>query len=402
MLSRPFLVLGFAMFCATMGLGMVTPVLPVYAKSLGATGTAIGLTFSAFALTQVFISPFSGRLADRFGRKPFLVGGLLTYMAAAVGWYLTDSVAGIIAFRALSGVGSAFIFSMALAYVGDLAPNGREGRYMGVFGLFDFIGFGVGPVLAGIVRDHAAIEDVFLSMAALFTVASLLVAMLLPKTVEIAATGLDGLRLTRPPVPPWSVVLRDRTVQALFGLRSSFAFSMGASFSFIAVYLEESLAVTATMVGALLAAQQFAGGLSQPVLGHLADRLPRRTLVVAGAVMVAAGYSTAAFSTTYVIILAGFILGVGVGGALFNVAGQAVQVEAGRTLGMATVASLQSMAYAIGILAGSLGGGRIVEATNVRAVFALGGCFILAGALFFVLHTRTPRLAVPLEGEPAG
>lgn len=399
MLSRPFLTLGFAMFCATMGLGMVTPVLPVYAKSLGATGTAIGLTFSAFALTQVFISPFSGRLADRFGRKPFLVGGLITYVAAAVGWYLTDSIAGIIAFRALSGVGSAFIFSMAMAYVGDLAPTGREGRYMGVFGLFDFFGFGVGPVLAGVVRDHAAIEDVFLSMALLFSVSSALVWLLLPSSV--ATHAADGTPRVQPPVASWGTILRHPTVQALFALRASFAFSMGASFSFIAVYLEESLAVTATMVGVLLAGQQFAGGLLQPFLGHVADRLPRRMLVVVGAAMVALGYSTAAFSTTYLVILGGFIVGVGIGGALFNVAGQAVQVEIGRSLGMATVASLQSMAYAIGVLAGSLGGGRIVEATSVRTVFAAGGCFILLGALFFIARTRSAPTEAAAVASPA-
>ncbi|MDA0271256.1 MAG: MFS transporter [Chloroflexi bacterium] len=369
MLSRPFLTLGFAMFCATMGLGMVTPVLPVYAKSLGATGTAIGLTFSAFALTQVFISPFAGRMADRWGRKPFLVGGLACYVLTALGWYFTDSVAAVIGFRALSGVGSAFIFSMAHAYVGDLAPTGREGRYMGAFGLFDFLGFGVGPVLAGMVRDRGDIQDVFLSMAVLFTIASVLVLILLPKSVQPGGVDEHGVRLPMPEVPPWSVVLRHPTVQALFGLRISFAFSMGASFSFIAVYMEESLAVTATMVGVLLAGQQFAGGLSQPLL-------------------VAAGYSTVALSTTYGMILVGFVIGIGIGGALFNVAGMAVQVEVGRILGMATVASLQSMAFALGVLGGSLGGGWVVEAISVRAVFGMGAMFILLGAAFFVVRTR--------------
>ncbi len=85
MINRTFVVLAFAMFMAALGLGMVTPILPVHARSLGATGAQVGLTFSAFALTQVFISPWSGRLADRFGRKPFLIVGMLTYAAAAVG-----------------------------------------------------------------------------------------------------------------------------------------------------------------------------------------------------------------------------------------------------------------------------------------------------------------------------
>jgi predicted MFS family arabinose efflux permease len=246
------------------------------------------------------------------------------------------------------------------------------------------------------VRDRGDIQDVFLSMAALFTIASVLVLILLPKSVQPGGTDAHGVRLPMPAVPPWSVVLRHPTVQALFALRISFAFSMGASFSFIAVYMEESLAVTATMVGVLLAAQQFAGGLSQPLLGHVADRLPRRTLVVAGALLVAAGYSSVALSTNYGLILVAFVVGVGMGGALFNVAGMAVQVEVGRILGMATVASLQSMAFALGVLGGSLGGGWVVEAISVRAVFAMGAAFILLGAAFFVVRTRTTAA----EGAP--
>ena len=49
----------------------------------------------------------------------------------ALGWYYTDTVFWTIAFRAFSGIGSALIFSLSQAYVGDLAPEGFEGRYMG-------------------------------------------------------------------------------------------------------------------------------------------------------------------------------------------------------------------------------------------------------------------------------
>ena len=53
---------------------MVSPLLPVYAKDLGATGIWIGLTFSIFAVTQTIFGPFAGRLSNGYGRKPFIVG----------------------------------------------------------------------------------------------------------------------------------------------------------------------------------------------------------------------------------------------------------------------------------------------------------------------------------------
>lgn len=384
MLSRPFITLGLAMFTATLGIGMVAPILPVHARALGASGAAIGLTFSAFALTQVFISPFTGRLADRYGRKPFIVAGLLTYATAALGWWLIEDVGAVILFRAFTGIGSALVFSLAQSYVGDLAPRGREGRYMGTFGVFDFVGFGSGPLLAGLLVDHAGVDAAFLVMASLYAGAAVIVAALLPRRPRRA----DG-SLTDSPTraAPWAVILAQPYVQALFAVRFSYSLSMGASFSFIAVYLQENLGTTATMVGALLAAHQIVGGLLQPLVGTVSDRIGRRRLIAAGTVMIALGYATVWASEHYWIIMAGFVIGVGLGGALSNVSGQAIQVDLGRRLGMATIMSLQSMAFAGGVLIGSLGGGLIVEIADVQAVFLVAALILIAASGLFLART---------------
>ena len=388
MLTRPFVTLAVAIFTATLGIGMVAPILPVYARSLGASGTAVGLTFSAFALTQIFISPFTGRLADRYGRKWFIVAGLVSYVVAAVGWWLMEDVLSVILFRALTGVGSALVFSLALSYIGDLAPAGREGRFMGTFGIFDFLGFGSGPLIAGVLVDHAGLDAAFVVMAVLYAIATAIVAALLPRR-PVRAHG--PAHPSAPSAAPWREILAHPYVQALYALRVSFALSMGASFSFFAIYLEEDLGTTATMVGAVLAAQQVSGGLLQPLLGALADRAGRRRLVVAGALLVAAGNASVWATDIYPLIVAGFVLGVGVGGALVNVSSQAIQVELGRRLGMATIMSLQSMGFAVGVLVGSLGGGVIVELVDVRTVFLVSGLAVVAGAAFFVLRTGGPR-----------
>lgn len=382
MFTRPFLTVAMAMFMATMGIGMVTPILPVYAESQGASGPEIGLAFSSFAFVQLVISPFSGRLADRYGRKYFLAGGLASYIITALGWYYTDSVLMTIFFRAFSGIGSAFIFSMSTAYIGDLAPSGHEGRYMGVFGLFDFVGFGTGPLFAGVIRDQWDIDAVFPSMAVLFAASSLTATLLLPQSKVIRA-GEDGA----PALVPWSRIVSHPYVQALFLVRVTLAFAMGASFTFVALFLENELAATATMVGVVIAAQQTTSGLMQPVSGLLADRLNRRLLVLLGAAFVAAGYLTPAFFDSYWLIVAGFMFGVGVGSSISNVAAQAVTVEIGRELGMATVMAIQSMAFGSGVLLGSMLTGVVNDAIGVRAVFIVGAIVILGGAFAFVART---------------
>lgn len=388
MFSRPFLTVAMAMFMATMGIGMVTPILPVYAKAQGASGPEIGLAFASFAVVQVVISPSSGRLADRYGRKYFLAGGLATYIVTALGWYYTDTVLWTIFFRAFSGIGSAFIFSMAHAYIGDLAPSGQEGRYMGVFGVFDFVGFGSGPLLAGVIRDQWSIDAVFLSMAVLFAASSLIATLLLPQS-RVVRAGVGGA----PALVPWSRIMRHPYVQALFLVRVTLAFAMGASFTFVALFLEEELAATATMVGLVLAAQQTTSGVMQPFSGLLADRLNRRLLVMIGASFVAAGYLMAGFVDSYWLIVVAFMFGVGVGSSISNVAAQAITVDIGRGLGMATMMAIQSMAFGSGVLAGSMITGLVNDAYGVRAVFVAGAGVILGGAALFLVRTAGQPLA---------
>jgi MFS family permease len=393
-LSRPFLTLAFAMFTATMGIGMVTPILSVYAESQGATGAEIGLAFSSFAITQLLISPFSGRLADRYGRKIFIVAGLASYVVTALGWYYTDSVYWTIAFRSFSGIGSAVIFSLSQAYIGDLAPSGYEGRYMGVFGIFMAVGFGVGPLLAGVVRDQTDIETVFLSMAAMFAAATVIVFVALPRSKRVQH-GEEGA----PAQVPWSTILRHPYVQGLYLVGTSLAFAMGASFTFVAIFLENELAATGTMVGAVLAVQQVTAGAMQPVSGMLADRFSRRLLIAAGAALVAVGYLVPSMVDSYWVILAAFMVGVGIGSSVAQVATQALQVDIGRGLGMATVMSLQSTSFGSGILLGATLTGFVNDAIGTRAVFVAASIAIAVGAVAFLVRTAGRRPTRFGEGE---
>jgi DHA1 family multidrug resistance protein-like MFS transporter len=114
-----------AVFVATLGISMVSPLLPVYAKDLGASGVWLGLTFSSFAIVQTFFGPFAGRLSDRYGRKPFIVAGLLVYFVAAVGYLTAQSFYQVLAFRTFSGLGTSLIFSVSCAFVGDMSPKGH-------------------------------------------------------------------------------------------------------------------------------------------------------------------------------------------------------------------------------------------------------------------------------------
>lgn len=404
MRSRPFLVLYAAVFVATMGISMVSPLLPVFAQRLGATGIWIGLTFSVFAVTQTLFGPFAGRWSDRWGRKPFIVVGLLLYFAAALGYLTATTFWQVLAFRALSGLGTSLIFSVARAYIGDLVPPTYEGRWFGVFATADIIGFGVGPVLAGVVRELWGFDAVFLGMAALMASSAAIVAALLPARPPRPLEGSPG----RQAELRFGVALRDRLVLALTLTMGLTSLSFGATFSFLAVRME-GLGAGAAVIGVAFGAESVASALVQPFAGQLADRLERRSLLAAG-LLASAGMLFALAVTERVAAIVLLMLLMGAAGAVSAVATSAMQVVAGRRAGMGTVLGLGSAGNGLGIVIGSVAGGILVDAFGLGAAFAFGGAAVLSGIpLFLALtsglptHERAPVAggegAVAVEGE---
>ena len=67
------------MFLAMLGAGLVIPILPQLLIEFGASGKAAGYLVSAFGLTQFLFSPIAGNIADRYGRKPMIIVGLLLF-----------------------------------------------------------------------------------------------------------------------------------------------------------------------------------------------------------------------------------------------------------------------------------------------------------------------------------
>ncbi|MBK6561199.1 MAG: MFS transporter [Dehalococcoidia bacterium] len=284
MRSRPFIALYAAVFVATMGISMVSPLLPVYAKELGASGVWLGLTFSVFAIVQTFVGPFAGRLSDRYGRKPFIVAGLCIYLVAALGYLTAGSFYQVIAFRAFSGLGTSLIFSVARAYVGDMTPKGQEGRWLGVFATADIIGFGTGPLLAGVLREVVGFRSVFVAMAILMATSALILMWWLPRhsPAEVLKRASLARGEARETQTPFAVALKDRLVVAVTAHQGLISLASGASFSFLALRLEDGLGVSPMLIGLAFATQDITGGLAQPLFGRMADAYSRRVLVAAG------------------------------------------------------------------------------------------------------------------------
>ncbi len=156
-----------SVFIALLGVGIIIPVMPVFATELGASGLALGMIIAVFSVTRGVLQPLIGNLSDRLGRKRFLVAGLFVYGLVGLLIPQAGSVFHLLLIRGFQGVGSAMIVPIGMAYMSILAPPGHEGRYQSYLNVAIFCGIGCGPVIGGIAADLLGFESVFYLMAVL-------------------------------------------------------------------------------------------------------------------------------------------------------------------------------------------------------------------------------------------
>ncbi len=185
---RAVLLLTAVLSLRLLGIFMVLPIFSVYALHYaGATPFLAGLAFGIYPLVQsVFQMPF-GMLSDRVGRKPVLALGLTFFLMGSVVAALSHTIGGLIAGRALQGMGA--ISAVAMATLGDLTRDEVRARAfllagIGVGGSF-VIGSIVGPVLA----SFWGLSGVFWVLSVLTAMALGVLTLLLP---EPSRRGVEG------------------------------------------------------------------------------------------------------------------------------------------------------------------------------------------------------------------
>ncbi len=167
-------------FSALVAVGAVLPVLPRYVHGpLGAGNVAVGVVIGAYAVTGLLLRPFAGRLADRRGRKPAVLLGALGVAASGLLYLLPLGIGGLILARLVLGAGEGTVFTAGSAWIVDLAPPGRRGRVIGLYGLAVWAGLSIGP-LVGELLLHASGYTLVWLFAAASPLAGALIASRLP------------------------------------------------------------------------------------------------------------------------------------------------------------------------------------------------------------------------------
>lgn len=380
--QRVFYTLNLAVFTGMLGVGIVIPFMPIYAKTLGATAISIGVFFASFPLAQMCFMPTIGRLSDRYGRKWFISVGLLLCSLLSLWFVYAPNMLYLIIGRFVQGGTMALILPIATAYVGDLAPPDKRGTYMGIFNLFLTSSFGMGPLLGGKVSDLYGIEAGFYLMGALNVVALLAVLLFLPEA--------QPAHHTRAQPVSYREMLRKPKVQGLAFYRMVNSIQMGLWFSFLPLLADEVLALSKSQIGVILAAHMLVSAVVQVPAGRLADRMSRRHLAAVG------GYlGSLAFVAVYVaggfwhLLLIGCMTGAM--GAVAMPALTALAADEGQRSGMGAVMGVLNMAMSAGMMLGPVLAGALAEVVELRSLFVFAAMVGVLGTLGFMRLTTEPQ-----------
>ncbi len=387
-----FRILAISIFSASLGQGLVVPLLPAYAHGLGATSLKIGLIFAAFPLAMTFAMPIVGRLSDAKGRKPFIVWGLFFYFLTSIAFTFSKDVNALILIRFLQGLASAMITPVTRAYTGDITPNGKEGMAMGLLNASSHGGLSAGPLLGGLMKDAYGIQASFLSMGLVCFVGFLASILLLPPAGKERLTPRRASLYLK-------TLLRDRYIAGL--LLHSFASTMcaGAAWTFGPMIADVEFNMSGVAIGLYLTVSIVIMALLTTPMGMLADRFGKRPFMAVGGVATACSMILfTQMREVWHLYEVSILLASGIGISGPAIMGMAVVI--GRKHGaMGAIVSLVTMSEAAGWVVGPTLAGFIMDHVGMPAAFLGGAAFMaLAAVLVLFLTSGYHRI----ETEPLG
>jgi len=372
LVSRPLWAIFLTILVNLIGFGIVIPLLPFYARSLGASPLQVGLLFASYSACQLVAAPLLGAWSDRWGRRPVLLvslaGTAVSFALLAVGRNLPT----LFAARVVDGLSGGNI-STARAYIADVTPEGQRARSFGLIGAAFGVGFVVGPALGGALSHFGYAAPAWAAVG--LTVAAMALAWRwLPETVHrVRAAGPS----------PWRqlpVVLRRPGLRALLAVDFVYWATAAVVQTTFALFVSQRFGLDPSHTGYLLAVWGAVGaavqvGLVSPVVRRWGE-LPVLTggLLVAGLGLLGASASRG----LWVFVVS--TLAAGVGAGLSNPALVSLISRSAAAHEQGAVQGVAGALESLGRMVGPVWGNGVLGAVGEGASFASAGVgMVMAG-----------------------
>lgn len=328
--------LSLATLLSSLGTSIASVGLPSLMQTFGTSFQSVQWVVLAYLLAITTLIVSAGRLADMFGRRPLLLGGIALFTSASVLCGIAPTLWLLIAARAMQGLGAALMMALTLAFVAETVTKGRTGSAMGLLGAMSAIGTTLGPSLGGLLIAGFGWRAIFLVNVPLGVLTFALAWRALParsKTAQadrgefdaigtvllaltlaayalamtlgrgnfgslniglLAVAGIGVLLFAGAQAKVKSPLIqlasfRDLELSASLGMSLIVATVMMATLVVAPFYLSRGLGLDAAMAGLVLSTGPLVSTLSALVAGRLTDRFGAHRMMIAGLLGLATG-----------------------------------------------------------------------------------------------------------------
>src|SRR4051812_2242471 len=350
---RLWLIIGallIGLLLAALDQTIVATALPTIVGDLGGL-SHLSWVVTAYLLASTVSTPIWGKLGDLYGRKTFFQAAIVIFVAGSILAGLSQSMAMLIAFRAVQGLGAGGLLVGAQAIVGDVVSPRDRGRYQGIFGAVFGVTSVLGPLLGGFFVDQLSWRWVFYVNVPVGALALVVTAIVLPGNLERVHRVIDYL----------GTVLLAAGVSALVLLTS-----LGGT-----TYAWASPQIIGLAVAGVLSLAVFALVERRAVEPVLPPRL----------------FANRVFSTSAAI---GFVVGFAMFGAITYLP-QYLQIVKGVS---PTSSGLRLLPLMGGLLLTSIGSGQLISRYGRYKIFPIVGTAVMTVGLFLLSRLSVDTGAV--------
>lgn len=309
--STAYFVLCGVGLLSMLSMSLLSTVIPLFARELGASGVIIGFTVAGYWVSRILLEIPSGLISQRFGYFRSMVAGLgLNVVGALLSALARDPFQFVLA-RALMGIGAPLFFAVATTFVLNLFDAERRGGAMGVFQGIEFGGTILGSAFSGYLASIFSFRISFLVSAGLILL-SMVPLVFLPHIREESGRMVGGSTLSFSDIRE---VIRNRNLLIVSSATfAEFVMSVGILMTIFPLFAVETLGISLTDVGLLMGSRSVGFVLAMFTMGAISDRVGRKPVMLFGlgatAVLIAAlGFVSSFWGIAAVI----FVLGISTG-----------------------------------------------------------------------------------------
>lgn len=376
-----------------LGFGSVVPALPLYAKSFGVSGSAIGMAIAAYGLARFVTAVPAGQLADYLGRRPTLaIGGLVSALGNLWCAEATGYPEFIVA-RFLAGAGAGLILTTGQVVLADITSPARRGRTIAIYqGVFIFA-VGIGPFPGGILAERWGLAAPFWAYGFASLIAGAVAWFAVRETRDLAHGQAVHGRGERPSFMTQIRLLAEQigfVLVSIIALMNAVA-RTGGLFAIIPILGSVRLGLSVAEIGLGMAIGSVTGLLVAYPAGMLVDYFGRKTVIVPATLISGASLLVFCVAPSYAWFTTACVLW-GIASSIGGAAPAAYAADSAPAGMNAAAMSTFRMVGDFGYVAGPIALGLVVDGFGPEAALVLAAVLlILVGMLFAKLAPETYR-----------